>query len=320
MIVLFGLLYFGYATIGRQRQDKAASYAAWAPGAQAGPLVRLFWAWQGDLTPVAAPAASSAAAGGDTTLAINGWIRKGDEYYGAPINGTTFIPAQYHIQGFSDGGEVFNGERLAVDLWNFAIGAVDQRFNWVLGQGTVQQERTRPTDFSKYLNSASGGFVNAPPPSRQWTAVGSESNVGSPPSIASYDLTITRALNGLPDGSPWLQRSAVDTSMTYQPTHPDYLRYIYRDPNAAASTFGQYIAGNYSAPGDISLLTAKTSCDVTLRTKFMRTGAEEGAPNVLSDAGVLLNAGSPPSSSAADTATVNLSRNLPAGWTASAPW
>ena len=150
MILLFGLLYFGYATLGRQRQDKATAYAAWQTDPPlVADLLTTFWG-------SAQPADTTFSAGGGS---LNGQLtREGDEYYNLAINGTVFIPCELasgpHTISGGD-GYVFDSERVTVDLWNFALGATTQSFTWSPGQGLVPQFNTNYTSFAQYLNKAS---------------------------------------------------------------------------------------------------------------------------------------------------------------------
>jgi hypothetical protein len=274
MILLFGLLYFGYATLGRQRQDKATAYAAWAGGTQqADQLVQQFWGWQGDTLPTSTTPPGVQA--GDTVLSVYGggsggpqeWVRQGDEYYG------TLIPCQltggiHTLSG--GGGDVFDSERVTVDLWNFALGVTTQSFNWTPGVGLQQQFNTSYTSFARYLNLAAnpGGLLYAVP--------------GDPPNVEEASPQgpggeLAAALNG-PNGQAWLQRRAVETSMTYE---PPFLAHAYAAPNAPPSTFSQYATLNYSAPPTQAIWSNPLmDCDVTVRNSTSaRLGAEEGAQN-----------------------------------------
>jgi len=277
MILLFGLLYFGYATLGRQRQDKATAYAAWQSGTQdAGPLVGQFWGWTGALTPTATT--PPAVLAGDTSFSVYGnsasepwqWVRQGDEYYGATINGTLFVPCQLegglHSLYPGGGNDVFDSERVAVDLWNYALGATTQSFTWTPGVGLVQQFNTNYTSFANYLNltpNPQGGLMYADaghPPTP---------DLASPP---GWGGLAAGALDGPPGGGQWLQRRAVESTMSY---NPPFLRQAYADQYAPASTFSQYATGNYPAPAN-PLTTATMDCDVTLRNSAtVRLGAEE---------------------------------------------
>ncbi len=242
MILLFGLLYFGYATLGRQRQDKATAYEAWQSGTQQDPgLLATFW---GSSQPA------------DTTLSVYGggtngqseWVRQSDEYYGMEkyvspqsgvqwllpgaanynaawnfsdnIDGNTvvFIPYQlnsgYHTLS-SGGGELFDSERVTVDLWNFALGTVTQSFNWAPGAGLQQQLNTNYTSFANYLNKAA-------PANLQLQGGVLMADDGDPPTAAEAAPSgpgglLAGALNGPSVGGQWLQRRSVESTMSYNP-------------------------------------------------------------------------------------------------------
>jgi hypothetical protein len=300
MILLFGLLYFGYATLGRQRQDKATAYEAWQSVTQQDPgLLTTFWG-------TSQPA--------DTTFSVYGggangqseWVRQSDEYYGMEkyvspqsgvqwllpgaanynpawnfsdnIDGSTvvFIPYQlqsgYHTLS-SGGGDLFDSERVTVDLWTFALGTVTQSFNWTPGAGVQQQFITNYTSFANYLNMASpanlklqGGVLMA--------------DASDPPTNAEASAPgpgglLANALNGPPGGAQWLQRRSVESTMSY---NPPFLSAFWGDQNAPPTTdFSKYATLNYPAPAN-PLTTATTDCDVTIRNAAsVRQGAEEGA-------------------------------------------
>ena len=63
------------------------------------------------------------------------------------INGTIFIPCQLvrriHSFRLRGGDDFFDSERVAVDLWNYALGTTTQSFNWTPGQGLVQRASIR---------------------------------------------------------------------------------------------------------------------------------------------------------------------------------
>ncbi|MGD1000717.1 MAG: TadE/TadG family type IV pilus assembly protein [Candidatus Brocadiia bacterium] len=288
MILLLGLLYFGYATLGQQRQDKATAYAAWQPGAQqapqqAGALIGPgpFWLWNGPITPNPAPPGNSSATFGDTTLSFHGgsinglWVRPTDEYYGMTINGTVFIPSQlvtgiYTIPGYVQRDEVFDRERIAVDLWNYALGSTTQSFTFVPGAGIVQNFNTYYTSFARYLNIdanpvAGAGLLSA--------------NDGTPPTITGPNGLFARftcaALNGTSSGEPWFQRQTVESTMSY---NPPYLPWITRDNTVQQNgdnNITNFLAWQNPNPPPT---TATMDCDVTLRNSdpaSARLGAEE---------------------------------------------
>jgi hypothetical protein len=101
----------------------------------------------------------------------------------------------------------------------------------------------------------------------------------TPPTLVGPDGTYAgltcAALNGSPGAGTWLQRRAVESTMTYN--DPLFLRYAYADQGAPPSTFGQYIAGNTAAPTNATWMTATMDCDVTIRTDSMRYAAGEGS-------------------------------------------
>jgi hypothetical protein len=299
MILLYGLIYFGSATLARQRQDKATAYAAWQ---SAPPLVTdLLTAFWGSAQPA------------DTTFSVNGGsengqlIRQGDEYYGMQRNlaaqgvqwawpgqpnynvqynysdditgtVTTFVPYQlgFFHQISGGGSGLFDAERVSVDLWNFALGATWQSFNWVPGQGIQQQFNTSYTDFSNYLNKASpanqqtnGGLLfadNADPPTLELASTN-----GTWP--ADCGGILAAALNGPPGGGQWLQRCAAESTVMYTPL---FLGQVYADQGDQTTTFNQYVSYNYNGPTDLQeLATSTMDCDVTIRTSVVRQGAEE---------------------------------------------
>jgi hypothetical protein len=338
MILIYGLLYFGYATLGRQRQDKATAYSAWAAAPQqATSLVSQFWAWNGPASGPANPALpnSSSAIAGDTTFSVYGgsltgqWVRPSDEYYGMtipPPNGTVFIPCQLaagHWAGWPFGNYFFDSERVSVDLWNFALGATTQSFNWTPGQGIMQQFNTNYTDFANYLNQASP--VNLP--TQGGLLLASAAYPPTPTELAldepwpnGWGWRLANALNGPPPpaAGPWLQRSAVESTMTYN--DPLFVRFAYAEQGAPPSTFNQYISGNNTAPASTSWMTATMDCDVTGRnTASVRQGAEEGAQNFLAGVGVILGAsGTLPASNSMDAQILNSSgTTIQQAWT---PW
>jgi hypothetical protein len=280
MILLYGLLYFGYATLGRQRQDKATAYAAWQSGTQdAGPLVNQFWAWNGQFNTGASVSFDWTSASADTTFSVYGggangeseWVRQGDEYYGMTINGTVPIPTQYQIPGYSGGGgDLFDRERVAVDLWNYALGAVWQSFTWTAGVGLAQQFPTNPTDFYQYLNMGSpanqepgGGLLLADRGDPPTPALASSSSW--PQGCGGLVAAALSVPMGAPGGAQqqqWLQRRAVESTMNYR---PPFLGTFWGDQSATATTnFSQYVSLSYPEPTNPPT-TATTDCDVTTR-------------------------------------------------------
>jgi hypothetical protein len=304
MILLLGLLYFGYATLGRQRQDKATAYAAWQSAPQqAASLVGPgpFWSWNGAMTTNPAAAGASSVTFGDTTFSVYGgsangqWVRQGDEYYNMTINNTVPIPYQpvsepYTISG--GGSDFFDSERVTAGLDNFAgfttTSVTTQFFNWVPGQGIQQQI---PTNNNTNYTSYAGPYLNNSAPN------------------SSLGLWVAEALSGPPSGGQWLQRRAVESTMNYQ---PPYLAWITRDNTPLQNSdlnIGNFMGWQNPNPPPTA---ATMDCDVTIRNPdSVRQGAEEGAQNpvqLLSAVGAMLGAnGTLPASNSMDAQILNSS-------------
>jgi len=289
MLILLGVIYFGYAGLTKQRQGVAAAYGAWLPSgaAQAVELLTDFWSWAGP-----AQGTGAQATAGDTTLALpENRPRQGDEYYdgytdyaGNPV--PPAIPIQlvagtglYNPTGLynqwlpndpGDGNDVFEQSRLAVELWNYALGHTVQSFTWTPGQGAVQQMNTNWDDFSRYLNTNfPTGFVTADPLAPQPPAIGM--NIQANPQFDNQWIVV--ALDGPPGGAQWLQRRTVVSQATY---NPPFFPQIFSDAGALPNTsFTNYIAGNYPTPAFVP--TATQRFDVTGRdSNVFRYAVGEG--------------------------------------------
>jgi len=240
LIVLYGLIYFGYATLSKQRGTLAAAYAAWHPAeVQADRLLEEFWPWEGSPSMLLSGSGFSEALAGDTRLGVGEVRALGDDYYG------TLVPCQLAGGPGSLGGggdHTFALERIAVSLWTYALGKVEQRFEWVPGQGFVERIQWKwdddGDDMASYLNAKSekgakkgGAFI--------------EAGEGSPPSIGRYEYEklIAYALTGVED--PWIVRPRVTLRATYR---PPFFRTVYREPESPAASFGTYVAGSYPEP------------------------------------------------------------------------
>jgi hypothetical protein len=253
MLILLALVYFGYATLSRQRQAAAGALASWMPGTQrADVLLGEFWPWSG--TPAGTSFGDSSDAGaGDVTLHVEERVRDGDEYYGEEI------PAQIDSGAHSlapGGSEIFDGERVAVSLWVYALGEYYQDFEWD-GQNLVPRMRPRFDQVSGYLNieASSAGFIQA--------------SEESPPELNEWSLWITEAFDGL-DGH-WMERRSATLEADYR---PPFLARTFAETGAAPSTLGQYVTGDYAEP---EFQTAATmQFDLTGRGEGTRYAAGEG--------------------------------------------
>lgn len=258
LTILLGIVYFGYATLSKQRQTVAAGYAAWHGGVQsADGVLNEFWPWEGSASLQWARGNDSLAKAGETELLMSEQTLQGDEFYR-----TGRVPCQL-VAGLGSlgggGDDCFDRERLAVSLWNYALGEMIQYFEWVPGQGAVERTRINWDDASRYLNenSPSGtGFIAA--------------DAANPPNIGLYENLVASSLNG-PGADHWFERRAAKIEATYRPW---YFRQVVAVENAPPSGFLTYIGGAYPEP--LFEPTATTSLDLTRRGTGARFAVGEG--------------------------------------------
>jgi len=276
LIVLFGLLYFGYATLDKQRQTMAAAYSAWLPGDQRADatLTRFFpWAVDSANPPsVVAQAGVSGATSSDHELNVRENERLNDPYYGTIIK-TQLVAGSNTLGG--GGEDTFDRERVAVSLWNLAFGKEIQRFVWKPGQGIVQQFDQTFGPYGLYLNTQSssgadvgGAFITA--------------DASTPPQIGRYENMVSDMLDGVNSTGHWLTRRQATLDATYQ---PPFFSVVYADNDTAALTAGTYFSGNYAKP--TYKPTSTLNFDVTGRGTAARVTASDqgGSYNaVLEDA------------------------------------
>jgi hypothetical protein len=276
LLVIFGLLYFGYATLAKQRQTMAAAYSAWLPGDQrADTTLARFWPWTVDPlrppTAVAQPGVSGVTSG-DHELNVRERARLNDPYYGTVIR-TQLVAGTNTLGGAGD--DTFDRERVTVSLWNLALGKTVQRFSWTPGQGLVQRFDRNFGPFGVYLNAQSqagagqgGAFIAA--------------DEGSPPQIGRYETMVSDALNGINSAGHWLERRQATLDAAYQ---PPFFRMVYAEDNAPPLRGDTYFSGNYAQP---TFKPASTiNFDVTGRGTAMRLAAGDpggGYAAVLADA------------------------------------
>jgi len=274
LLVIFGLLYFGYATLTRQRQTMAAAYSAWLPGDQrADRTLERFWPWA--VNPLQPPAGVaqpgvSGATSNDHELNIIERARLNDPYYGTIIR-TQLVSGANSLGG--RGEDTFDLERIAVSLWNLALGKTTQRFVWQTGSGIVQQFDRTFGPYGVYLNALSasgvrqgGGFIAA--------------DESSPPQIGRYESMVSDMLNGFGSGR-WLERRQATVDATYQ---PPFFRMVYAEADAPATRGGTYFAGRYAEP--TYKPTGRMEFDVTGRGTATRLASGDdggGRAAVLAD-------------------------------------
>lgn len=221
MLVLLGLLYFGYATLYQQRQDKAAAYAAWMTGSQsADDLLAGFW---------------HDGASDDLKLTVTeSQFGQEDVYY----NDKTITHQIDYSLASARYTDTFSNERIAVSLWNYALGDYVQSFVWDASGGLTEVMTANFGDRDSpkhYLNaeapgsvSLGGGFVYA--------------DNDSPPLITSNINQIASVLNG-PGADHWLERrqASLDTEYT-----PSYLPAVFSGTDQDASSL--YALGKQAYP------------------------------------------------------------------------
>jgi len=238
MLIVLGVLYFGYATLTRQRAVKAATFAVWMPTAQPADLLLMkLWPSGGGTPDNVRPVSGgqTAAAQGDLTLEASELSSQLDDYYRQEI------PTQLTTGPLMGGGQpdTFDRERLAVSLWNYALGVTTQSFVWDAVKGITEVSNTEYGDkFSPahYLNPLAGGvelgggFVTA--------------DEATPPVIDNTTAWIASAFDGV-GGTHWLERRHADLRATYS---PPYFPSVFRATDEAPTTLGNYITGTYPNP------------------------------------------------------------------------
>lgn len=260
MLIILGLLFFGYSTLNRQREVKATQFAAWTPGEQsADELMASHWPSGGGQTS-GGPAAPgwTTATRGDLKLSVGEYASESDDYYGYEIRS--------QLSGSLLGGgqaDTFDRERLAVSLWNYALGETTQSFVWDPVNGAVEQTRTHYDSIARYLNnradpngSGGGGFV--------------EADDQCPPTITPSVGWIALALDG-PGAYHWLERRHADLEGEYV---PPYFRMIFEESGQPPSDFTTYVTLNYPTPSYRPI--SKFTVDLTGRGAGVRLAAGEG--------------------------------------------
>ena len=258
-LILFGMIYFGYATITKSRQTVAASGAAWMSGEQTPEdLTEEFWRLAGNTLE-------------DTTIECEEDVRLDDAYYGNLVE-TQLVAGIGSLGG--GGNDTFDRERITVSLWNLALGEVTQRFVFEPGQGFVERINTHYDDYARYLNmNASGGtgFIDA--------------REGAPPQIGAHQNWIADAINGFGEGH-WIERRQVAIDVTYR---PPFFKQVVREPSAPPTDLPTFISGDYAEPLEEPLI--RMTFDVTGRGEGHRYAAGEqgtGGEDIVSQTNDLL--------------------------------
>lgn len=273
MIVLFGLIYFGYATLSNQRLTTSASYSAWLQGNQeADKMLERFWPWEGTAVDHGSTGGKSEAESGDTTLVIGEVSPSGDPYYGIVI-GTQLGAGQGTVRGLDawpNRDDFFDLERLTVSLWDYALGEVNQSFSMGDSPGEFEEQLTVHFDsIARFLNVAAQedgpeadkiGWIETP------TDV--DPDAEESPTVSEYEPLIADAING---GDPkWLERRQVTIEATYRPS---FFKNVYSEEGAPPSDYATYISLQYEDPDYEPTSTARF--DLTGRSAGTRYAAGE---------------------------------------------
>ena len=249
-LILFGMIYFGYATITRTRQTVAASGAAWLPGTQTDDdLTGEFWRYVGNALQ-------------DTTVETEEDIALDDVYYGNEID-TQLVAGIGSLGG--SGAHTFDEERIAASLWTLALGEVTQRFDFVPGQGLVERMHVHYDDYAIYLNSnarGSTGFIST----------------DESPVIGDEQRWIAESFDGFGTGR-WIERRRVHLEADYR---PPFFRQVVRDPDAPPTNLATFVSGDYPEPDAETRIGV--TFDLTGRGEATRLAADEvGGEDMVAD-------------------------------------
>ncbi len=125
MILIFGLIFFGYSTLAKQQEAAAGSYTIAQGGRQsAADVMPLFFPWNPK------PAANlilwsdgSSATAGDAMLRVHDVTNIADVY----------APAWHTAPPVDNVGDTFDSSRVAEYLWILGLPTYEQHFEWVNG-------------------------------------------------------------------------------------------------------------------------------------------------------------------------------------------
>lgn len=286
MIVVFGLLYFGYVTLARQRQAVSAAYAAWMPSDQpADELYRQFWPWAGAPALVSSSPGYSDATAGDTRMILARRNRAQDEYYRVYGIVPTQLTAGLGSLDADGGAGVFDRERVCVSLWNYALGDVHRNFDWKPG-GITPNVSVSYDDMAAYLNVESS---SAAPRGGGFIAAGD----AAPPQMGVYqagaDLSpelVADALTGPARNGPrWMERTNAKMEVQY---NPPFLNVVRKEPSEATPGFKTFVTAGYAAAA--SNPSNMLEFDVTRRGEAARLAiGDAGRPAGANAPGQLLD-------------------------------
>ena len=220
MVMLFALIFFGYSTLGRQKEQVAANYAAMQPGAQAAAdMMPLFFPWNpSDLSGEALlPDGSEVTAGDEVTLRVHEpeWV----DIYNPAWN--TIPPAPVSL------GDTFDARRVVEYLWIMAVGQVVMTPVRLNPDGTVTPPGVR--EVLDYRASFLRGqqVVDPPPPAA--------------PALNKYSAGVLYGLN-CAHSPEWMSRRYSQLEYLYT---PPFFRHVY---GGEARDKSQYMTLDYPDP------------------------------------------------------------------------
>jgi hypothetical protein len=257
MILVLGLIFFGYSTLSKQKEAAATNYALLKPGRQpAADIMPAFFPWNSPpVTNLRQLPDGSQATAGDATLRVHD-VQDVTDFY-APA-----WPTAPSIAGI---GATFDSSRLAEYLWLLAQKTRVQHFQWQYGKFEEVID-TEDSYQSKYLYPL---FPHNPP------------DPDPPPSQTRYTRGATYGLNCGQD-APWLDRRQARLEYLYT---PPFFSHVYGEQ---AMTPSEYF--DMGQPEPSYTPNYKTESHVIARGEGARFGTlDSGADHVEMDMAGLLD-------------------------------
>ena len=293
MIIIYAIIYFGYATLSMQKQHQASAYTALLPQNPSSETIKSkFFPW-----------AESMGIEPESTRTTH-W---NDLHY--QEDPQTVLPellyACHHLSGGEGSGYVFDQERIGVSLSIMAMPKITRSITLSTIIGGEVTESLSWTSAAQYLNSsfegrpalAGGGFIDAP-------ATFEDQHTGWNPEVGKDDgggviHFVSRALTGIPpdhqynsdqdyadNSSRWLRRRRVTSSLSID---VPWAGVVVASPDETGQSFTQFATLDYDAPA--APLTTGTRAEITRRGECVRLSPADAGPGAPSVGQLLQNAG-----------------------------